>query len=554
MKASTGIPAIAFWAILASHALAPAQQERVSIDHLTTAEGLAHTITYDILQDRTGFLWIGGITGVDRYDGYRLKHFSSIPFQENSLSHPVVLALLEDHQGYIWVGTAVGLNRLDPRTEHIRHFFPPHFGVLKVSCLVEDRAGNLWIGTLGQGLFSLDSERRVFQRYLHHPGDERSLSNDIIRALHVDREGNLWVGTAHGLNRVVTVPDSGQANTAIRFIHFWHDPEDPASLSSNLIESVFVDSRGILWVGTATGGLNRLIGWTERNPAEPGVARRPIFKHYLPEPGNPFSINDIYVTTVFEDRRGDLWIGTGNGGVNLLDLKEEKFYHYQARASDPTSLNNNFVHKFCEDRTGNLWIATHGGGINKLIRSSKQIRHIVRKSELPPGMESNNVTGVLRDRQGNLWVNLTHYGITRYDPERRRVEQIGRFFSEENLPFRVPTPAMAMDSRGLLWFGSWGSGLYRFNPLTRQLRHYPPQPDNPDGLADGRIIIVCPRRDGRLWIATQSGGLHEFNPSTERFKRYLHDPHDPGSISSNSTHALYEDRQGRLWIGTLDAG
>jgi ligand-binding sensor domain-containing protein len=235
------------------------QEPPIHFDHLTPRDGLTHMVVFDILEDREGFIWFATQLGIDRYNGYNIKNYQNLPNDSNSISNSIVTGLLQDEEGNIWIGTTDGLNRLEPVTQRITRYKPEDVETLNIWCMAQDSTGNLWLGTLGQGLFMFQPQTETFTHFVHEPENPHSLSHNIVRALAVDAEGSLWVGTLGGLDRLLLNPfptDSTQSE----FLHYRHDPADPGTISSDAIESLYVDREGVLWVGTSGGGLNMLRG------------------------------------------------------------------------------------------------------------------------------------------------------------------------------------------------------------------------------------------------------------------------------------------------------
>ncbi|HTX18929.1 MAG TPA: two-component regulator propeller domain-containing protein, partial [Bacteroidota bacterium] len=129
----------------------------ISIERISTEQGLSNSLVRAITQDKQGFIWIGTDNGLNRYDGKEFTVFTHSA-DTNSLSDNTVWSLCEDREGLLWVGTTRGLNRLDPRTMN-------------------------------------------FKKYFNEPNTPLSLSNDEIRSIYQDRIGVIWVGTARGLNK-----------------------------------------------------------------------------------------------------------------------------------------------------------------------------------------------------------------------------------------------------------------------------------------------------------------------------------------------------------------
>jgi DNA-binding CsgD family transcriptional regulator/streptogramin lyase len=214
-----------------------------------------------------------------------------------------------------------------------------------------------------------------------------------VRVLFLDREGVVWVGTAKGgvnlFNRETGV-----------FTSFQHDPDNSKSLSHNEIRSIYEDHSGVIWIGTYGGGLNSY----DRETCN--------FIRYKNRDDDPNSLSNDFVRTIYEDHFGVLWIGTQGGGINLYDRDTGNFSHLRADADNPESLNNDFIHSIYEDKSGMIWVGTWGGGLNRYDQQKRSFTHYTEKDGLP----SNAVYGILEDSSGNLWLS-TNNGISKFDPK-----------------------------------------------------------------------------------------------------------------------------------------
>ena len=128
-------------------------------------------------------------------------------------------------------------------------------------------------------------------------------------------------------------------------------------LSQITINSILQDSRGFMWFGTIDG-LNKYDGYN--------------FTVFRNDPDNPNSLSNNLVYSIYEDRSGTLWIGTEGGGLNKFDREKEQFSHYRHDPNNPESLSNDIVWSINEDRSGTLWIGTWGGGLNKFDQEKGQ--------------------------------------------------------------------------------------------------------------------------------------------------------------------------------------
>lgn len=338
---------------------------------------LANDSVWSIVEDQSGALWIGtwggGLDRFDRESGHFI-HYRNVPGNLHSLSDDFVRTLYVDRSGVLWVGTTRRINKLDLVGGKFQAYKnisdePNSLGENDVSAIHQDHAGTLWIGTTN-GLDRFDRQSGSWRHYKNDPDDPDSLSKNRIWSIYEDRSGVLWVGTPVGLDRydsdsekfIHHVIDSGIADVDIRAIYedqagklwiashaglyqFDRDANQfiPQRIGgANRKVSLFEDRSGVLWVGTAGDGLQRIDG--------------DQYKTYQADPDEPESISSKFVNAILEDESGVLWVGTG-GGLDRFDRDAETFTHYTVADGLP----DDEVLGILEDETGYLWLSTSGG-------------------------------------------------------------------------------------------------------------------------------------------------------------------------------------------------
>jgi len=539
-----------------------AEKDNIKFEHFSLEEGLSQATVWSILQDRHGFMWFGTADGLNKYNGYNFEIYKHDPFDSTSLPDNRIMTIFEDKSGVIWVGTSGGvLSRLSRNEKgesnfiHYKHNPTKKNSLSKCSSILtifEDECGILWIGTQGGGLVQLDKTRQNFKTFKHKPEDKNSLchntvtsiaeapdennkvlwigtanglsrlswnnqeqeefsnylsdplesnslSHNFINVIHKSntRENTLWIGTDDGLNELITIDENGE----VKFVHHKNNLENPTSLSSDIIWSIYEDNSRNLWVGTNGGGLNRHF----LNKTYPGKNRH--FIHYKHDPLNPKTLNNNLIRSIFQDNTGAMWFGTNGGGVNKFNSTIEKFKHYKNDPNSTNSLSDNNVYSILQDKTCILWIGTKVGGLNKLDRE-KATFTIYKNNPLRPGSLSNNNVMAIHE---------------------------SKYKSDENI-----------------WMGTNGGGLSKFNKKHETFIHYKNEPDNPHSLTNNRVkrIYEPPSGQGDIfWIGTY-GGLARFDVATESFINFEHDPTDSNSLSNNRVMSIYEDKSGVLWVGT----
>lgn len=519
----------------------PAQDTTIAFDHITTEDGLSDDRVMYIIQDSRGFMWIGTLSGLDRYDGYEFKQFRYESDNPHSLSDNQVRYLYEDQEEVLWVGTwNGGLNRYDRKTESFVRYehnpADPHsLSNNQIQSICEDSAGSLWIGTI-DGLNRLDRETGDFTRFQHDPNNPNSLSHNMVRNIVADRDGVLWLATyGGGLEKLI----SGEGDDSPTFVHYQHDPANPRSLSSDQARFPYVDREGVLWVATWGWGLNRFDPQTEQ------------FTRYRHDAIGPHSLGHDQVAFVHEDRTGSLWVGTLNG-LDKFDRVTKQFTHFRHDPADPNSLSHNQLIALYEDRAGAIWIATLGGGVNKLDRDKSQFRHYRSHPTNPDSQGVNDVRAIHYGRDGLLWIGAFGHGLTRMD---RNAETYTRYRHDPADPTSLPNDAIWVIHEGrsdVLWVGTLG-GLGKLDRKTETFRNFRNDPTDPSSLSNNTVYSILADRSGVLWVGTNTG-LNRLDADTERFTRYLHDPNDPGSLSNHTITRIHEGQSGGLWIATWGGG
>jgi signal transduction histidine kinase/ligand-binding sensor domain-containing protein/CheY-like chemotaxis protein/HPt (histidine-containing phosphotransfer) domain-containing protein len=561
----------------AALASAPAPAMRpMYFEHLTMRDGLSQSTVNSILQDSQGYLWLATESGLDRYDGYSIREYRRERGNEHGLASDYIWSMVEDTRGDLWVATnGGGVAHWERRTEQFTQFRhdarkPNTLASDAVRTLLIDSQGRIWAGTLDQGLDVLDPATGNVRHFRHREGDVRSLAADAVITLYADRKGAIWVGTDGGLSRYEPSTDN--------FVNYG------AALSDVRVRAIREDHAGILWIGTYSGGLDRL---------EPDTGRLTVFRHdpktphslshdrviavleddahrlwvatadglnlFDPESGSfvrygrdadsPQSLRDSDVMSLYQDRGGVLWVGTREGGASHWNPRSWLLGHYRSEAFRDTQVGS-----FADDGAGKVWVGTIGAGLVEIDTRNRRERHYGTGGEGGVRLTDDRIMSLLYDRKGVLWIGTMTGGLDRLDVNTGAL-QVYRSSGDD--PATLPANGVMSlyeDRLGTLWVGTFGGGLASIDQIGGKVTRYPFGGASSVSLSSSRASAIVEDALGNLWIGTEGGGLNLLDRKDGRFYTYRRDDRDPASLSDNTVYALHLDHHGGLWVGTAGGG
>jgi ligand-binding sensor domain-containing protein/signal transduction histidine kinase len=522
----TGIPTGAgiFWVLLCGFHLLGATNSSVSdysIDVWQTEQGLPQDSVTSVVQTRDGYLWLGTYNGLVRFDGVRFKIFDTHNTPEFGDSR--ITSLFEDADGTLWIGhetgdltqlragkfSAVTLGNNWPGgaiwamgtdVDGVFWLFSregvlfslqgaklaaPNIGsVDNLPSFVKDKSGELWV-VRGRLLGSLRNGQLV--PWVPSAQPETS---DVQRAC-ASRDGGLWLMGFGRIKKLVgqgTVVDRG-----------------PTPWGQDYVTALLETRAGNVIVGTLQNGLYLL--------SPDGTSL-----HFTRQNG----LSHDWVLDLCEDREGNLWAGTGGGGLDVLRRRKVEM------VKAPDDWRGRAVLSIAPAAEGGLWVGTEGAGLYR-----------VDNGEVKPFVETNGllnsfIWSVLEDRRGELWVGTFRGGLfVRHD---------GKFQFPKGLedPAAVVF-ALYQDRQGIMWVGTQ-SGLARY--ANGQCTWF----TRKDGLALPDVRVITEDTNGAIWFGMSGGGLGRLKDGKlSQFRR-------PAGLPNDFVWSLLVEQDGTLWVGTFGSG
>lgn len=531
-----------------------------------TDDGLPQNSVTSILQTRDGYLWLGTLNGLVRFDGMQFK-----VFDENStpgLKSSRIVKLFQDWRGQIWVGTesagiaiindgqitglSIGLGTSEKRLASIcedaagdvwlytangevwryanQRFTPFRFELFRASAcrvLMAEPGGPVWIGadwrqaaiSSTPDLVPLELQvdqdlpmRKLDYLLASRDGGFWRLADGQIQKCRLEQVEQEWGSYPWGNDTVTAACEDLQGNLLVGTRGsgvYWFQPGGPPirlstaqGLSHDSVLALHMDDEGNLWAGTHGGGLNRV--------------RRQVF-----QPVTLSSDTESHrIQSVCQDASGGLWIGSYGGGITYQSGGDDrKTYH------EDQGLENLDVWTVFVDRKQRVWVGTDGGGLFRL--QGDRFQPVV----LPENI-GRVVFAISEDPQGRLWVGAQD-GLLSWDESEWRIYTARQGLSADEVR------AITADAKGDLWIGTVGGGLNRIH--DGQFTVYRKQPE---GLSSEDIASLLVDHEGILWIGTFGSGLCRFHQG--RWTRFT----TAHGLISNNIGYLIEDGAGWLWIGS----
>jgi signal transduction histidine kinase/ligand-binding sensor domain-containing protein len=475
---------------------------------------------------------------------------------DNGLPENEIRGITQTPDGYLWIATFNGLARFDGVHLTLFNRETPGLRSNQFGTMLQGRGGDLWLDSVDRG--TMRYHHGEFRAY----GRESGIPAVIVNGLTGNNDGDIWVLSGGRIvrwdessNRFIDVAPQSQPARFRSLLWdsagFWvHEHEKvrcftqgrfieftlPQQIQKDDLWGAALDQSGTLWVETVDGkraritadNVNRMIPANSTQEVTVGTTyHKSLQMHVGPRLARTFTfVNANRVVSVtpwhfYEDRQGNLWIGTIEEG--LFRLQQQIIRNY----STEQGLIDRDTYATYEDRSGALWIGAWHSGLSRFADGK------FTSYTMADGLPDELVTALFEDRDGRFWVG-THGGMSVFDHGRFRVP------SGPVLPEEAVVQAICQDRQGTLWFGT-RQGLARYDHGgTRFLTQK-------DGLAADDTHAILEGSNGDLWVGGY-GGLTRIRNG--EFTRWT----EKDGLPSSNIWSFYEDADKVLWIGTYDGG
>lgn len=505
---------IIFFLLTCLLAFNPIKAQHYNFINYSTESGLAQSQIRSIAQDKNGYLWLGTLAGLSKYDGKKFVNYSI----QHGLIDNQIISLATDKSMGLWIGTMGGLNYFNG--EKFKSYpFKEDMAENLVNSIAQDLNGDLWLATDGSGVCRFGKNK--FEYFT----EENGLINNYVRTVCIDNKGWVWFGTKNGICFY-----DGKAFKKM----------DTSIFQPNNVSHIFMDKKKKLWFSTFGEGVYSYDGKSFKNYTEnDGLINNWIrsavedsdgniwfaskfglskfdgktFMKFTEAEGLPMDNTNI----VFEDKERNIWIGSD--GKGLCKFLGETFTYITTK----DNLSSNFVLSILEDKNQNLWFSTFGKGLTKK-EGNKNTIYTTNE-----GLNNNTIWASLKDKDDNLWF-CTSDGISKFEGKKFKNYGVDDGLSSKTVY------SVCQDHKGNLWFGTT-RGISVFDGL-----HFKNYINGTDNIGKD-VVSIVEDKNNRLWFATKNG-LYKLE--NDLFTKYT----TLNGLCNNNLRSLVLDNDNNLWIGS----
>lgn len=261
------------------------------------------------------------------------------------------------------------------------------------------------------------------------------------------------------------------------------------------------------------------------------------FQHFLTS-NKPYAISGNAISEFCEDEKGNIWIGTEDGGLNYYNIETEKFTNFV-----PDMLRNSIsihnIHALMIYKE-NLYIGTYTGGMDIYNLKTKTFRNFKNKKGDSSSLISNSVYDIFKDKSGTIWIGTIH-GLCTFDAKKEKFLWISEMDLESTFIYDI-----LQDNEGFIWFASYDEGVYRFNPANNTWKNFRHKETDPSSLAFNKVLTICEDFQSNIWFGTEGGGISRFNRKEDAFTNY----DENQNLPNNVVYSIVCDLKGNLWMTT----
>lgn len=492
---------------------------------LDTRNGLSNSQVNCTFRDSKGYVWIGTMYGLNRYDGYRVKTYYANTRDTTTMRDNNTSEIMESFDGKLWLHQGMHYSIYDPVTEKFERNtskeLEKYFGFNKgVEQLYIDAKKNFWVKFYDEGLYYYNPNTKKITHFNLGYGDNELNPTYNFTAYSTCDDGVMMV-TSNG----ELVCFDGEKGKKMYDDKWMRDHGSPENKEYHLC----VDNDRNIWVSAENNTYVRV-----DKDGQWRIGYSTLFREYQIE-NVP---DDLQVWDLKVDAKGHIWLATDHEGLLIFDLKNHEMRQFLNNKFDESSLSENTLRYIYMDPQGLVWIGTYKNGVNMYKEASASMMNL----------ELGDINAVSEDRFGNYWLGSNDRGIFVYNPKTQ--ETVAHYTKENSPMFGNIMVGTYTASDGSVWFGGYNSGLTRCIPkndnggATIINYHYTGEPG---GIATDNVWSVTEDKWHRIWIGTLGSGIQMLDLKTGKFRTW---DTSNTKINANYVTSAFWIKKGWLMMGT----
>lgn len=347
---------------------------------------------------------------------------------------------------------------------------------------------------------------------------EDGLANNVVSAITQDKEGFMWFATRDGINCY-----DGYSFESYNPVELFQN-----QIKSNAVRKIFCDSKNRIWFSS---GINGVAYYDKTTRSQVYFTHKEMIKNSFPSAS---------VTSFYEDKNGNIWIGTSVGLVKYIEVKQQ-FIVY--KHSEYDSKNSDEINCIAEDQTGNLWLGSKQGIYMREHNGSIKKNQIYGNSV--PQLNEVHITSIFTHKDFGIVIGTIDGSFFLWDDEIKGLKKYCLQPSNET----GPVFDIINDNKGNLWIAyDGGIIVFDFRKRTHSILKY--APNERFSLNNSGVYDLYRDDEGRIWLATYGGGVNIYNPNEYPFNVIQHIAKSSNCITNNTARSIAEDHNGNLWFGT----
>ncbi|MBF4466329.1 two-component regulator propeller domain-containing protein [Flavobacterium sp. LC2016-12] len=436
-------------------------------------------------KNKQGIIYLGTSYGLLEIDlNGKVKQVYKDKFKREPLLDDIE-NLVIDKFGFLWLGTTEnGLIKIKPETDNYQF---ENFSITKnkILSIVQSSLDYIICGTENDGLLVVNYKGQVLQKYLHTKYNNFSLKSNSVWSLYEDKEKRVWLGY---FNKGLGVFD--KPNNKFNALESLVNNDN--SLQTSYVTSVIKDKKGNLLISNEGGGLDIYNLNTKQ------------YIHVNKNNQSYYSgLDATDIQTIFIDSKQNIWIGSWDRGIYFLKNGTTRFINYNT--ANTAGLKSNRIFSFSEDSKGRIWIGTFISGLHYYDNRSNTFVHCDTRPFAENELNKAFIRKVFVDSDDILWVGtiLGLYQVSLKDDSGFRVTKMRDEMFKDKIKYNSIQTILSIyesnDKR--IWIGTDGEGLFSYNKKTKLFSNY----DNFPGLEEKSVRAIISDNNGSLWISGGAG-------------------------------------------------